>query len=86
VVSTPHDLSADLHSDSWKFSGELGTLPTSDRKIEERIRIEAKYFSHNAPGMRCPILRKQYLFIGSGVIEPRCKTVIGSRLKQSGTF
>jgi hypothetical protein len=86
VVSTPHDLSADLHSDSWKFSGELGTLPTSDRKIEERIRIEAKYFSHNAPGMRCPILRKQHLFIGSGVIEPRCKTVIGSRLKQSGTF
>jgi hypothetical protein len=54
VVSTPHDLSADLHSDSWKFSGELGTLPTSDRKIEERIRIEAKYFSHNAPACAAP--------------------------------
>ena len=26
------------------------------------------------------------LFVGSGVIEAGCKTVIGSRLKQSGMF
>ena len=36
--------------------------------------------------MRCPIFRKQHLFIGSGVIEAGCKTIIGSRLKQSGTL
>jgi len=36
--------------------------------------------------MRYPKLRKQGLFVGSGVIEAGCKTVIGSRLKQSGMF
>ena len=36
--------------------------------------------------MHCPIFRKQRLFIGSGVIEAGCRTIIGSRLKQSGTF
>ena len=36
--------------------------------------------------MRYPKFRKQGLFIGSGVIEAGCRTVIGSRLKQSGMF
>ena len=36
--------------------------------------------------MRYPRFRKQGLFVGSGVIEAGCKTVIGSRLKQSGMF
>ena len=36
--------------------------------------------------MRYPKFRKQHLFVGSGVIEAGCKTVIGSRLKQSGMF
>jgi hypothetical protein len=30
--------------------------------------------------------RKQGLFVGSGVIEAGCKTVMGSRLKRSGMF
>ena len=30
--------------------------------------------------------RRQHLFVGSGVIEAGCKTVIGSRLKRSGMF
>ena len=36
--------------------------------------------------MRYPKFRRQHLFVGSGVIEAGCKTVIGSRLKQSGMF
>ena len=36
--------------------------------------------------MRYPKFRRQRLFVGSGVIEAGCNTVIGSRLKQSGTF
>jgi hypothetical protein len=40
----------------------------------------------NAERMRYPKFRRQYLFVGSGVIETGCKTVIGSRLKQSGMF
>ena len=31
--------------------------------------------------MRYPKFRRQHLFVGSGVIEAGCKTVIGARLK-----
>jgi hypothetical protein len=65
---------------------ELGKFLTSNRKVEEQIRIEAEYFSHDAHHMRYPMFRKQHLFIGYGVIEAGCKTIIGSRLKQSGMF
>jgi hypothetical protein len=36
--------------------------------------------------MQYGTFRKQGLFIGSGVIEAGCKTVIGARCKQSGMF
>ena len=55
-------------------------------KFMEKIRIEADYFERNAERMRYPKFRRQHLFVGSGVIEAGCKTVIGSRLKQSGMF
>jgi hypothetical protein len=44
------------------------------------------YFERNAHRLRYPEFRKQGLFVGSGVIEAGCKTVIGSRLKRSGMF
>jgi len=47
---------------------------------------EAEYFERNAERMRYPKFRVQGLFVGSGVIEAGCKTVIGARLKQSGMF
>ncbi|HEV2732047.1 MAG TPA: ISKra4 family transposase [Terriglobales bacterium] len=65
---------------------ELQKFPTADRHVEEQIRIEADYFGRNAHRMRYPSFKKQRLFIGSGVIEAGCKTIIGSRLKQSGMF
>jgi hypothetical protein len=36
--------------------------------------------------MRYQVFRTQGLFVGSGVIEAGCKTVIGARLKCSGMF
>jgi hypothetical protein len=36
--------------------------------------------------MRYPQFRRQHLFVGSGVVEAGCRTVIGSRLKRSGMF
>jgi hypothetical protein len=36
--------------------------------------------------MRYPKFRRQHLFVGSGVIEAGCKTVIASRFKRSGMF
>ena len=50
------------------------------------LRTEANYFERNAERMRYPKFRSQGLFVGSGVIEAGCKTVIGSRLKRSGMF
>ena len=64
----------------------LGRLRVQDSKLADKIRTEAQYFAKNAPRMRYPEFRRQGLFVGSGVIEAGCKTVIGSRLKQSGMF
>jgi hypothetical protein len=42
------------------------------------------YFENNAPRMRYHWFRQCGLFVGSGVVESSCKTVVGQRLKQSG--
>jgi hypothetical protein len=55
-------------------------------EVADKLRSEAEYFAKNAERMRYPEFRRQHLFVGSGVIEAGCKTVIGSRLKQSGMF
>lgn len=53
---------------------------------QEILRVEIAYFDKNKDRMRYREFRKKGLFIGSGVIEAGCKTVIGARLKQSGMF
>jgi len=65
---------------------ELRSLPPPTPEAAELLRLEADYFARNAPRMRYPEFRGQDLFVGSGVIEAGCKTVIGSRLKRSGMF
>ncbi len=62
------------------------SIDSSGAEVAERIRIEADYFERNADRRRYPEFRRQHLFVGSGVIEAGCKTVIGSRLKRSGMF
>ena len=42
------------------------------------------YFQNNAPRMRYRWFRQCGLFVGSGVVEAGCKSVIGQRLKLSG--
>jgi hypothetical protein len=64
----------------------LGSIESTNAEVLEKIRTEADYFERNADRMRYPKFRRQHLFVGSGVIEAGCKTVIGSRLKQSGMF
>jgi hypothetical protein len=64
----------------------LRSIVSTNAEVIEKIRIEADYFERNAERMRYPKFRRQHLFVGSGVIEAGCKTVIGSRLKQSGMF
>ena len=45
-----------------------------------------RYFEHNVSRMQYGTFRKLGYFIGSGVVEAGCKTIIGSRCKQSGMF
>ena len=82
-----------VHQKRLLDKGKIEKLVLSLRSIEsihpdviEKIRIEADYFEKNAERMRYPKFRRQHLFVGSGVIEAGCKTLIGSRLKQSGMF
>ena len=82
-----------VHKDALLDEGKIEALVASLRTIEssnpelaEKIRIEADYFEKHTERMRYPAFRAQHLFVGSGVIEAGCKTVIGSRLKQSGMF
>ncbi len=69
-----------------KLVGALRSTESSNAEVLEKLRTEADYFERNAERMRYPKFRRDHLFIGSGVIEAGCKTVIGSRLKQSGMF
>jgi hypothetical protein len=83
-----------MHKLGWLENGQIEKLVTALRQLAETntnaelvkaIRIEAEYFDGNRERMRYPEFRAKNLFVG-GVIEAGCKTVIGSRLKQSGMF
>ena len=82
-----------LHQKRWldkgkiaKLVASLHSIQTPDADLAKKIRNEADYFATNAARMNYPKFRNQHLFVGSGVIEAGCKTVIGHRLKQSGMF
>jgi hypothetical protein len=69
-----------------KLVSALRSLASDHPDIAEKIRAEADYFERNAERMRYPKFRRLHLFVGSGVIEAGCKSVIGARLKRSGMF
>ena len=50
------------------------------------LEKELLYFVGNVHRMQYGTFRRQGYFIGSGVIEAGCKTIIGGRCKQSGMF
>ena len=62
----------------------LEQLNPREDKAKDAVRKTLGYFQDNAKRMRYADFRNQGLFIGSGVVEAGCKTVVGHRLKQSG--
>jgi hypothetical protein len=66
--------------------GQLRSFRASSTDAAELLRLEADYFERNRERMRYPDFHRQKLFVGSGVIEAACRTVIAKRLKQSGMF
>ncbi len=62
----------------------LRRLRPRDGAAQKAVQSTLHYFQNNAHRMRYADFRSQSLFVGSGVVEAGCKTVIGHRLKQSG--
>jgi hypothetical protein len=60
-------------------------LPRTGSTRDDAI-AQINYLKNNAKSMRYDAFRARGLFVGSGVIEAGCKTVIGARLKASGMF
>lgn len=79
---------------AWRDWLEAGDIERLVRQIAQRLPPEAKtkkaflkelhYFENNASQMRYAEYRQKKFFVGSGVVEAGCRTVIGERLKQSG--
>jgi len=59
---------------------------SAGRSVAQAVEDELTYFVNNVQRMQYGTFRRQGFFIGSGVIEAGCKTVIGARCKQSGMF
>jgi hypothetical protein len=59
----------------------LVSLSGYDKELCER---EIGYFEKNKERMRYAGFKKRGLFVGSGVMEAGCRTIVGQRLKQSG--
>jgi hypothetical protein len=51
---------------------------------KDEAEKELGYFLNNAPRMRYHWFRSRGLFVGSGVVEASCKTIVAQRLKQAG--
>lgn len=78
--------------ESWLWEGQVKRLLKRARRrgqaggaqLPEAVPTELGYFEKNQTRMRYGEFRRQGLFIGSGVVEAGCKTVVGQRAKQSG--
>lgn len=68
------------------LAASLRALRPATEEVADLLRTAAGYFETNAERMRYPEFRRRGLFVGTGVMEAGCKTVIGTRLKQSGMF
>lgn len=60
-------------------------LPRSGPRRRSGLK-QIAYFAQRKEQMRYGQYRARGLFVGSGVIESGCKTLIGKRLKQAGMF
>lgn len=59
-----------------KLTVALRSIRTDNAELADKLRTEDDYFHRNALRMRYSNFRRQHLFVGSGVIEAGCKTVI----------
>jgi hypothetical protein len=70
--------------DIKQLVSKAGKKLPSSAKAKKSLCKELGYFENNALYMRYAEYREKHFFVGSGVVEAGCRTVIGERLKQSG--
>lgn len=66
-------------------NSRIASLSLGSDQADE-LRKTLGYFKENAGLMRYAQFRLAGYFVGSGVVEAGCRTVIGERLKRSGMF
>jgi hypothetical protein len=69
-----------------EVSSQLAAHPEWAEPKQTAIQSEINYLESHASRTHYGEYEAKGYFIGSGVIEAGCKTVIGRRLKQSGMF
>jgi hypothetical protein len=94
-ANTAHPVGGPFHGECYDFlyDGRIEELldrmreglPRSGTRRTEGLKA-INYFAERKEMMRYGEFRRKGLFVGSGVIEAGCKTVIGKRIKQSGMF
>jgi hypothetical protein len=70
---------------AWLTQAATAALPRTGARRRLALK-EIRFFDRNAERMRYASFRAQGLFVGSGVIEAGCKSVVGGRLKKPGMF
>jgi hypothetical protein len=93
--NTDHPTQGEFHRECYE-SLEAGKIEEMIERLRQALPKSGKrrkaglkriaYFTQRTDQMRYAQFRAQGFFIGSGVIEAGCKTLIGKRLKQSGMF
>ena len=93
--STAHPAQGPFHQqcDALLLEGRIEDLvqrmrqeaPARGKKRKAALK-QIAYFDERKDQMRYALFRAQGFFVGSGVIEAGCKTLIGQRLKHSGMF
>jgi hypothetical protein len=79
-----HKIFLGLCKELVEVNEKICRLRPSDKAIRKTVKTETEYFRHNAKRMHYAEFRSRGLFVGSGVVEAGCRTVIGQRLKLSG--
>jgi hypothetical protein len=67
-----------------KICDEARRAMPDDSDQEEKAQKEVTFLTKNKERMRYAAFRSRGFFVGSGVVEAGCKTIVGFRLKQSG--
>lgn len=75
----------------WMLNDKVADIIEQARSIAPTTKLanidkQLEYFESNRDGMLYRTFQRKGYFIGSGVVEAGCKSVIGKRLKQSGMF